>query len=81
MLFITFFFYTRCKYVILFQSFMEISNNTFNMSIWHGGKMSNSEYFGTPSLSEQYYQWLNLRKITPYNHKMKYKFNTITQSN
>ena len=45
----------------------------------HGGKISNSEYAGTPSLSEQYYQWLTLQKITPYNHKMKYKFNTITK--
>ena len=42
--------------------------------------MSNSEYVGTPSLSEQYYKWLTLQKIAPYNHKMKYKVNTITQS-
>ena len=54
--------------MILFHSFVERSNNTFNMSIWHGGKMSNSEYAGTPSLSKQYSQWLTLRKITPYNH-------------
>ena len=46
----------------LFQSFLERSNSTFNMSIWYGGKMSNSEYAGTPSLSEQYYQSLTLQK-------------------
>ena len=70
---------TKCMYVILFQSYVERSNSTFNMSVWHGGKMSNSEYVETPSLSEKYYQWLTLSKITPYNHKMKHKVNTITQ--
>ena len=44
------------------------------------GKMSNSEYARTPSLSKQYYQWLTLLKITPYNDEMKFKVNTITQS-
>ena len=58
---------------------MERSNNAFSMSIWHSGKMRNSEYAGTPSLSEQYYQWLNLWKITPYNHKMKFKVLQLQQ--
>ena len=52
---IVYLFSTRCKYVNLFQSFMEISNSTFNMLIWNGGTMRNLEYAETPSLSEQYY--------------------------
>ena len=28
-------------------------------------------------IQSQYYQWLNLHKITPYNQKMKYKVSII----
>lgn len=56
-------------------NFVEISNVTFSMSTWLGGKISSTNYAKIHFHSKQYCWWWTLLKTTPYNRKMIYNVN------
>ena len=66
-----------CDFISKFHGKIQQYIQHVDMAWWQDDQF---RIYQTPSLSEQYYQWLTLWKITPYNHKMKYKVNTNTQS-